>query len=139
MKRLRKALTFFLLSPLFLLGAFSAAAPQFGAMIFQGRSGKTYPVDVYHSDVNDTLIRFDGGAGAGAATPDYWSPPEPVVLVDYSIVTGMTDTTKIQLLRNNAPIGGFLRFAMWLNTLAKRPILAIGFLPGHQVRALQKT
>ena len=115
------------------------AAPQFGTMIFIGlRTRKSYVVDTYHSDVVDALMNFDGGAGASATSPTEWRPPEPVVLTDYTIVTGMTDTTKMQIMRSNGPTGDTLRFVLHLTTLAFRPRLAIGFNAGQDVRAIQR-
>jgi len=115
------------------------AAPEYGVMTFVGlRTKKTYSVDIYYGDVADALINWDGGAGASATSPDSWTPPEPVLLIDCAIVTGGTDTKKFQLLRNNAPTGGFLRHTLFLNTLSKRAPLSLGFQAGSEIRALQK-
>jgi len=116
-----------------------AAAPQYGTMVFKSAYGsRVYNVDVYHSDVADALVRYDGGAGASATSPDSYTPNEDVVLVDYSIVTGMTDTTKIQLMRGNQPTGDFLRFTQHLTTSAFRSPVQVGFRAGQQIRAIQK-
>lgn len=115
-----------------------AATPQYGTFTFIGRSGRIYNVDSYFSDVADALVTFDGGGGAGTTSPSSWTCPEAVVLVDQSIVTGTQDTTKIQVLRNNQPTGDFLRYTQHLTTSAQRSPLRIGFLPGTEVRAIQK-
>lgn len=116
-----------------------AAAPQYGTFSFQGlRSGRIYNVDMYHSDVVDALANFDGGGGAGTASPTSFTAPEPLLLFDYAIVTGMTDTTKIQVLRNNQPTGDFLRYTQHLTTSAFRSPLKLGFAQGVEVRAIQK-
>lgn len=113
------------------------AATQ-GTMIFHGLvTRKSHVVDMYLSDVADSLVNFDGGAGASATSPLSWEPPEPVVLVDCAIVTGAAQT-KLQLARNNTPTGDMLRHTLHLNTLAFRPRLAIGFGRGASVRAIQK-
>lgn len=115
------------------------AAPQYGTMVFSGlQSKRVYNVDIYHSDVVDGLLKWDGGAGSGANSPDSFTPPEAVVLVDYAIVTGMTDTTKLQLMRNNQPTGDFLRYTQHLTTSAQRSPMLLGFAAGVQVRAIQK-
>lgn len=115
------------------------AAPEYATFTFMGlRTKKTYSVDAYYSDVADALINWDGGAGGSATSPDSWTAPEPVVLIDVAVVTGGTDTLKFQVLRNNAPVGGFLRHTLFLNTLAKRAPLAIGFPQGSEIRCLQK-
>jgi len=95
------------------------------------------PIDVYLSDVADSLIRWDNGRGAGATTPDFWVAPENVSIVDFSIKTGMTDTTKLQLTINNMGIGAIPRYANHLNTLAYRPALNIIILRGQTLRAIQ--
>ena len=113
------------------------AATQ-GTMILTGlRSRKSYVVDMYLDDVADALVNFDGGAGASATSPEDWRAPEPVVLTDVAIVTGAAQT-KLQVLRNNAATGDMLRHTLQLNTLAKRPSLAIGFGGESQVRMIQR-
>jgi len=115
------------------------AAPQYGTFIFQGaRSGRVYNVDAYFSDVADALSNFDGGGGAGAASPTSFTAPEPLILLDQSIVTGMTDTTKIQILRGNQPTGDFLRYTQHLTTSPSRSPIRLGFDQGVEIRAIQK-
>lgn len=116
-----------------------AATPQYGTMVFMGLSSKRiYNTDIYISDVADALITWDGGAGAGTGSPTSWTAPEPVVLVDFAIVTGTQDTTKIQLLRNNQATGDFLRYTQHLTTSAQRSPVRLGFTPGTEIRAIQK-
>jgi len=114
-----------------------AATPQYGAMFFRGASGKTYSVDMYISDVNAARINFDGGAGAGAASPSFWKPPENVVLEDVAIVTGMADTEKIRLVVNGRPTAQILRYVPHVTTNAGRPKLSIGFTQNTEISALQ--
>jgi len=114
------------------------ATPQFGQMVFRGiRSKRSYIKDIYLSDVAAAAVRFDAGAGASATSPEEWRPPEPVVLTDYSQVTGTADTEKLQLTRNGIPTGDILRYTVHLTSLANRPRLAIGFNQGDMVTALQ--
>lgn len=115
-----------------------AATPQYGTMTFRGlRSGKIIPVDFYLSDVAAAYGNWDGGAGAGSSSPDSYTPTEPVILVDFAIVTGTQDTTKIQLLRGNIPTGAFLRYTQHLTTSAYRSPVKLGFPAGIEIRALQ--
>lgn len=126
----------FLLPVLPLLGV---AAPQFGTVVLRGlRSQRIYNVDVYHSDVVDGLANFDGGGGASATSPTSFTCPEPVVMIDQSIVTGMTDTTKLQVLRGNQPTGDFLRYTQHLTTSPARSPIMLGFNQGVELRAIQK-
>lgn len=113
------------------------AAPQFGSLIFVGDSGQHYSVDAYFSDVVGGLVRFSAGGAAGAATLDHWTCPEGVRLVDMAILTGMTDTTLWQVLRDGNATGDMVRFANHLNTLNSRPILNIPFAGGQQVGGTQ--
>jgi len=116
-----------------------AATPQYGVFSFVGlRSRRTYSVDAYFSDVAGAQVNFDAGAGAGSSSPDFWTAPEPVILTDFSIVTGTQDTTKIQLTVNGRPTQDHLRYAMHLTTLSRRPVLAIGIGAGQQFRAIQR-
>ena len=116
-----------------------APAPQYGTMIFRGTSGATYVKDVYISDVNGAPIRFDSGAGASATSQDFTKFPEDVYLVDFSVVTGLTDTTKIRLTGNGSPSGYLLRYSIHVTTIATRPALAIGVNSGSNYSAIQLT
>lgn len=116
-----------------------AATPQFGTMVLVGlTTDRIYNTDIYISDVADALINWDGGAGASSSSPTSWTAPERCVLLDFAIVTGTADTTKIQILRNNQAAGDFLRYSMHLTTSAQRSSVRLGFNPGTEIRAIQK-
>jgi len=116
-----------------------AATPQYGTFVLVGlRSQRIYNVDAYFSDVADALVNFDGGAGAGATSPSSFTCPEAVLLIDQAIKTGMVDTTKIMVLRNNQPTGDFLRYSQHLDTSPARSPVRIGFQQGTELRAIQK-
>lgn len=115
------------------------AAPEYAIFSFYGLvSQALVPVDVYYSDVADALINFDGGAGASATSPTSYTAMEDLLLVDVAIVTGGTDTKKLQLLRGNQPVGGFIRHTLHLTSVAMRSPLKIGFRRGVEIRAIQK-
>lgn len=103
------------------------AAPQMATATFVGDSGQHYSKDVYCSDVAASPTNWPSGGVAAATTTDHWTPPEGVRLVDFSILTGMTDTTALQPTRNGVATGDILRFANHLNTLNSRPIPNIPF------------
>lgn len=115
------------------------ASPQYGVMKFVGRrSGRTYDIDVYCSDVANALVTWStGGAGASSTSPNSWRPVETVTLIDFAIVTGMTDTTKLQLLAGNQPTGDFVRFSLHLDSLANRSPMRLTFAAGVEIRAIQ--
>lgn len=115
-----------------------AATPQYATMVFFGRrSGMTYSKDAYLSDVAAALMRFDAGSGASSTSETNWTAPEPLTLVDFSIVTGMVDTTKAQLTKNGIPTGDILRYSIHLTSLNNRPRLNIPFFPGDKISAIQ--
>lgn len=116
-----------------------AATPQYGTMVFRGRSGRAYSKDMYVSDVNLALARFDAGAGASSTSETAWTPPEDVLLVDYAQVTGTADTTRVQVTRDAVPSGDVLRYTVHLTTLNNRPVLNIPFRRGQRVGAIQLT
>ncbi|GAI00809.1 unnamed protein product [marine sediment metagenome] len=119
--------------------SWGVAAPEYGVFTFQGlQSGRIYNVDFYFSDVPDDLINFDGGAGASATSPDSFTAPENLLLIDIAIVTGGTDTKKLQILRNNQPTGDFIRHTTHLTSVALRSPIRLGFVRGTEVRAIQK-
>lgn len=113
------------------------ATPQYAQFVFYGMSGKSYMVDAYVSDVNGAQVLFDNGAGAGTAGESFWTPPENVVLTDYSMVTGTADTEKIRLTANGRPTQHILRYGVHLTSLNNRPKLNVGFKAGTRFGALQ--
>ena len=114
------------------------AAPQSGTWYARGfYSGTPYSVDTYISDVANAPVRFDGGAGSGATSPDFYTFPEPIIITDFSVVTGLTDTTKIRVTANGAPTPNILRYALHLTTLNNRPVLNIKLKAGTRFGAIQ--
>jgi hypothetical protein len=112
-----------------------AATPKGGSCIFRGlQSGQTYIKDVYNPDVAGSTLKFDAGAGAAAASPDFATFNEAVALVDVSVVTGIVDTTKVRVVANGVPTTNVLQWATHLNSLNMRPQLNIGFNAGTRVQ-----
>jgi hypothetical protein len=104
------------------------ATAKTGTAIFRGlKSGITYSKGFYNPDVAGSLVRWDVGGAAGAATPDFTQFPEPVVLEDLSVVTGIVDTSQVRVIANQAPTTHLLQWANHVNTLNNRPRLSIGF------------
>lgn len=115
-----------------------AATPQYGTMKFIGLvTGQTYTKDIYLSDVANARVRWDGGLGASSTSPEFFTPPEPVVMQDYAQVTGTADTTKLQVCRAGVPTGDILRYTIHLTTLNNRPALNIVFAAGQDISANQ--
>jgi len=114
------------------------ATPTLGIMHFKGRSGMTYSKQVQIQDVAAGLMQWDNGAGASATSGDNWMPDEDVVLQDISFLTGYTVVKSIQPMRNGVPTGDFLQIGSFLATLATRPALAIPFVAGKKIQAIER-
>ena len=115
-----------------------AAAAQFSTFTLQGSDGTVYNVDTYASDVANARCNFDGGNGASSSSLTYWVCPQQCTVLDFSIKTGMTDTTQIVLLANSAQIPNVkLRYANFLNTLTTRPPIRVTLKAGTQFSAIQ--
>lgn len=112
--------------------------PQSGVAIFYGlRSHKTYAKDIYINAVAGALINWDSGQGSSATSETFWTPPEPVALVDVALVTGIVNGTKLQLTRNGVPTGDIIRYGPHTDSVATRPRLNIPFAAGDKIAATQ--
>lgn len=114
-----------------------AAAPQYGSLSFKGASGRGYSVSVYTSDVVGAYVRFNQDGLAGTTTPDFLVFPEAVTIVDFSTVTGLTDTRVIKILKNGVSTGVVLQHANHVNTLATRPYVGVTITAGSEIRMVQ--
>lgn len=115
-----------------------AAAPRYGTIFARGvRSGKGYAVDLYISDVVSGLGNWDSGAGASSTSDTFFTFGEPVVIYDFSIATGLTDTTAARFVGNGRPSSEVIRWANQLNTLNNRPRLNIPVRAGTRLGMLQ--
>lgn len=115
------------------------AAPQYATLTIVGPRGiATKAVDMYLSDVADARVNFDSGQGASSSSQDDYYSPFTGFITDFSIASGMTDTTKIQVLRDNTPTGDHLRFANHLNSLNSRIPLRIPVVKGQRIGAIQR-
>jgi hypothetical protein len=110
------------------------ATPKNATCVFRGVSGITYVTDMYNPDVAGSLVRWDAGGGSGAATPDFVTFSENVVLEDLCTVTGIADTTRVRVVANSTPTGHVLRWAQHLDSLNNRPKLTIGFRAGTRIQ-----
>jgi hypothetical protein len=116
-----------------------AAAPQKATMVItRADLREKKNVDVYNSDVVAGNSRFDNGAGVASATSaDFFVMPFDGYISDFSILTGMTDTTAGQLTINGLGVGSTVRWANYLTTLNSRPSLAVPVKAGSYVRIIQ--
>lgn len=114
------------------------AAPQYATVTLYNKGGLTKAIDTYLSDVANANGNFDSGQGASSTSDDEYVIPFGGHIIDFSINTGMTDTTKIEVLVNNTPTGDFLRYANHLNTLTSRIPLRIPVTAGQRIRFIQR-
>lgn len=114
------------------------ATAEPGTLLFMTLSGKTIPIDIYVSDVDAAMVNLDGGAGASATSPTTYIIPAHGSIVDFSIVTGNTVTTKLAVMRDNVDTGAKLRSSIHLTTIAARPKLNIPFQAGSQLSLIQR-
>ena len=113
------------------------ATPQYGTAIARGLTGNQYAVDLYVSDVANAPVRFDGGAGAGSASADFYSFPEAVIITDICLASTTVDTTKIRITANGAPTPNILRNHSHVATLSNRPQLSLKLRAGTRLGGIQ--
>jgi hypothetical protein len=116
-----------------------SATPTNSVWKFLGpRSRQTYSVSGYHSDAAGVSVKFNLAAKADANSPDYWQPPEPVILVDIALTTDTIDCKYLQLVRNGQPTGDMLTTTAQLVSVQNRQPLSIWFAPTLRVGAYQR-
>lgn len=115
-----------------------AATPQHAVLQFIGlQSRRSYSLDAYVSDVANGLTTFDSGIGASATSDTSYVCPENMVLVDVSFATGLADTKRIRLVRNQVPTGDTFDYAIHDDGIASRPRLAKVFAKGDKIALIQ--
>lgn len=115
-----------------------AATPQNAVAQFVGRSGRRYNISMYLSDVANAAVTFSPAGKAVAGSLQFWRPPEDVVLKDLAVHTGTADTTTLVFQQDGAPLAGAVfAYLPYLDTIATRPEVTIGFPAGALVGASQ--
>jgi len=111
-------------------------AAQNAVFKFRGASGRSYNISAYLDDTATHLVTFDQTEKATASSPDYWQPPEVVVLQDVCIAAA-SGQTSTQLLVNGMGTGDVLLNAIHLASITNRPGLSIPYSPSNRVGAKQ--
>jgi hypothetical protein len=106
-----------------------------GVFRFRGASGQTYNLSAFWDDTANHFVLFDQSQKASATSPDYWKPPETVVLQDVVLEAATANTTSTQLLRSSRVTGDILLDAIHLAAIAFRPVLNVAFGVGDLVQA----
>lgn len=113
-----------------------AAAPQMATLTLTTGSGNI-SIDVYMSDVVAALGNFDSGNGASVGSETFYKCPVSGTLTDFSILTGMTDTTVARVTVDGSNTKSMIRYANHLNTLNSRPKLNIPIRAGENLGLIQ--
>ena len=104
-------------------------------LTFAGKSGRTYGINGYTADTAGVINTFSANTAAVAGSLPYWVPPEDVVLIDFSIVTGMTQTTQVLTENGAVKNGTLMNVTSHLNTNSNRPKLSVPFKAGTLIGA----
>jgi hypothetical protein len=113
-----------------------AAAPQYATAILSTNGGDI-AIDMYLSDVVGANGNFDSGNSASSTSHQFWTAPASGFITDFSIKTGMTDTTCGTFTVNGSRTKSTIRWANHLNTMALRPPLNIPINAGEQLSIIQ--
>ena len=108
-----------------------------GSLIFQGKSGRTYHLDVYQPDAVATSLTFNPSGLAGTGSQTTWRAPEDCALISWSVVTGATAVGMSVNLNSSTISGGSIRHATNLNTLATRDKIFIPIRAGDIFSCVQ--
>jgi len=112
-------------------------AASAGTMTLLGKSGRTYSVDLYLPDAVATQLTFNPAGLSTTTSPSTFRVQEDSTIIDLSIGTAPT-AVGVTLQADSAPIiGGALRWANQLQTLANRQKLTIGVRAGSFIGGLQ--
>jgi len=112
-------------------------AAQQATLTLVGKSGRTYTIDVYAPDAAGTQITFNPSGAAGATSPSTLRVPEQCIVFDYSIAASPTATGVVLYNNSGAILGGALRHANCLSSLANRQKLKIPLQGGDFISGLQ--
>ena len=108
-----------------------------GTMTLLGKSGRTYSIDLYIPDATGTQLTFNPNGLAASTSPSTFRVQEDSTLIDVSIGTAPTAVGFVLQADSAAVVGGALRWANQLQTLANRQKLAIGLKGGSLIGGIQ--
>ena len=101
-----------------------------GVATFIGASGRTYSISTYTADTSGVINTLNPNTVATATSPQFWRPPENVILNDYAIATGTTQTTAYWTQDGATKAGSVTSYVACLNTSAQRQQLKLAFPAG---------
>lgn len=106
-------------------------------LVFRGlKSGRTLSVSGYTADTAGAINTFgQGSALAGSGGLQYVQFPEDVVLEDFSIPTGTTQTHGFLTEAGVVRQGTLMSFVVHVSTNSNRPKLSVPFRAGALIGA----
>lgn len=110
-------------------------AAQAGEAVFTTGNSRIVK-EIYFDDTAGNAVRWDGGSGAGAASPTEYITPVPMKLVEI-ILAAATGQTQTQINRNDAGTGQILLNALHLASVTFRPVLGTNYAKGDKVTFIQ--
>lgn len=111
-------------------------AASYGTITFLTALGTKFSKDIYLDDSAGAPIRWDEGAGAGAATATYYRAMQNLAITDLVIVSA-TGQTKTQVVMNGNATGNILRNSVHLASVVTRPLLGIVVPAGTELKLIQ--
>lgn len=103
---------------------------------FIGSSGRTYQISGYTADTAGYSNTFNPSGTAGTGSLQYWRAPENVVLRDFSIPTGTTQTTGYMTENGAVRNGTIIDYVSCVSTNPSRPVFNIPFSAGTLIGAV---
>lgn len=109
-------------------------ATSVGTIYLRGRSGQGYIKDLYIVDTAEALDRWDAGNGSSSTSPDYFSPPEDVIIEKY-VQVAATGQTRTSIDINNQPTGNILRNSEHIPsaTIIGTPYIGVKVAAGYKI------
>lgn len=113
-----------------------AATPKTGTLTFYGvNSGQKYVYSIYNTDVANAFVKWSRMGTATSGSVDFITAPEPLILVDASVVTGIVDTQSLLLFIDDGAVPGkLISWANVVNTLNSRSFPEIKISKGKKIQ-----
>jgi len=112
-------------------------AAQQATLTLIGKSGRTYAIDVHCPDAASTQLCFNPSGAAASTSPTTMRVPEDCIIYDFAVAASPTATGLVLYNNSGSIIGGALRHANQLVTLANRQKLRIPLRAGDIISGLQ--
>ncbi len=107
-------------------------AAKSGAIVF---SPVKY-LNIYFDDSAGAKVRYDDGAGAGAATSTEFRPPFSGIINDV-VIEAATGQTKTQINIDGKPVGTILLNLLHLAAVVNRPRVGVPFRANSKIEMIQ--